>query len=1333
MRSIIFAFLTALLSTSTLFAQEKPSPILLDADAPHWMPLLQADAPNVRTIQQAYNDWYAERPFEKNSYTQYFKRWMHWARPFAQPDGSLRFPTRKESAELEDRLRALRQSEPARQSKLGWRFVGPKRTYHTEDKTKVTWQTNIYAFDIAPSNPNILYAGGETGGLWRTDNKGLSWTLLTAAVRHNSIGAVKIHPTNPDIVYFGTDGRILKTTDGGQNWTQAYAESNLYATDLGIHPDNPEIVLAATDKGLLRSTDDGATWTKLFSNQTWTLKYKPGDAATAFAVRKNGNSSQFMRSSDGGLSWQAVGANWWSPASGETVTGALLAVCPSNPSKIYAYLIGSGANLKGYVGVFVSNDNGDTWTNTHPQNAIGNSPVAYSIPAHTNLMTSNGQFSGFEQGFYDMAIVVNPLNDQELIAGGTSWFKSTDGGATWNALGSYVGGLAWSHPDIQWLAAHGKDLWIASDGGLNYSDNFAQTIEARMDGISGSDMWGFDAGWNEDVLVGGRYHNGNMAWHERQFSGSFLRMGGAESPTGYVNPGDNRKLYFSDIGGKRLNGNLARQVSDFPVGLFPNESYAYYANSEMAWDPRCWNIVYIGKDNGLWKSADGGGSFALLHNFPGNADRKVYDIEIARSNPSVIYCSQWGGVDDAMWRSRDGGETWEQLTALPLPNNNDRVKMAVSAENADVLWVLVTYGSNGKKIYKSENGGESWINLTTPLLDGIRFTNILAQYGTDGGVYIGGDGAVFYRNNSHSDWQPFSRGLPLSAETNRLKPFYRDGKIRNGCWGFGVWEADLYEPSAVIPQAMCSALEVGCARDTVYFNDYSVLRHEGAQWSWLTPGAAYTEGLQTRTPKVVYGAPGDYAAVMRLQTPTGIFFDTLHITVSNRCEGDSVPGQALSLGGNNAPGYVGLPPLQIETNTLTISAWIKPEGTQPEYSAIFMLDGPVAAGLNFRPGLNGLGYHWPGGQWWWNSGLSAPAGKWSHVAMVVTPDSISIYLNGRRATQVFQVAPVLFNQSARLGNYKGWDGRYVQGQIDEVCVYNRSLSQSEIREKMHLRRIPADENALLAYYQFNESDNSPAFDRVATRHGSLAGSAARVESTAPIGPGRSARLTVGGAGTYAFPGVGLSVQFPPNSAYPLGEICATRIQIQPDTAPGAGAANAYWAVHNFGAFSTFGQPAELRFDQLGPITGQPADYRLYRREAVGHGPIWALLDGSAESVTPGPDGSVLFGAGNNVVSFGQFAIETPPNPAHPQASARQPEPELRVRVFPNPAGGAYFTVQTDTAEPCVCYLFDAQGRRLRRVPFEGQTQVAIGDLAPGLYFYRVESKTYMRNGTVVLE
>lgn len=203
----------------------------------------------------------------------------------------------------------------------------------------------------------------------------------------------------------------------------------------------------------------------------------------------------------------------------------------------------------------------------------------------------------------------------------------------------------------------GNDLWITSDGGINYSNNFGQSIEARMNGVSGSDMWGFDSGWNEDLLVGGRYHNGNMAWHESFPEGKFYRMGGAEAPTGYVNPGENRKMYHSDIGGHEIRGGFQNGVKSFPVELFPNESYAYYANSEMVWDPRCWNIVYLGKENKIWKSTDGGSSYTALYTFPGNVDNAVYDIEVSRSNPLVIYCSQWDGTDDSMWKTTNGGQT----------------------------------------------------------------------------------------------------------------------------------------------------------------------------------------------------------------------------------------------------------------------------------------------------------------------------------------------------------------------------------------------------------------------------------------------------------------------------------------------------------------------------------------------------------------------------------------------------------------------------------------------------------------------------------------------------
>lgn len=1333
MNNYTAVFLLVVMWCPRLLAQEQPSPIYLSPDAPSWMHLMQSGQPNVFDIQHAYRSYYREQPFQKNSYTQYYKRWMTWARPFTEADGTLHLPTVKEDRSKASALLARRKSETESGAAAGWNWAGPSKTYHTDGLTKVTWQTNIYAVDIAPSDPNVLYAGGESGGIWKTTDKGLNWTLLSANILHDAFGAVRIHPTDPNTAYTATRGKILKTIDGGANWSEVYTENNLRVNELAIHAANPQIVLAASDQGFLVSTNGGLSWTKKFNQKTWAVKFKPGDPATAFAVRQNGSGSDFMQSTDHGANWTTAGLGWWVPGAGESVTGAHIAVCPSRPEKLYAYLCGSGPTLNGYIGVFSSADNGANWVNTNPANTIGE---PYAIPSHTNLMAHNGT-TGFNQGFYDMAIVVNPNNDQQLIAGGTSWFKSTDGGANWEPLGGYVGNLPWSHPDLQALAAYGTDLWIASDGGLNYSTNFGQSHEARMDGISGADLWGFDSGWNDDLLVGGRYHNGNMAWHESFPANTYYRMGGAEAPTGYVNPGPGLKTYHSDIGGYSLNGGLTGGRTAFPTGLFPNESYAYYANSEMVWHPQCWGIVFLGKDNTIWKSTDGGSSFAALYTFPGTNDNKVYDIEIARTNPQVLYCSQWDGVDDSIWRSEDGGQSWTTCTALPLPNNNDRVKLAVSAESADVLWAAVTYGSNGRKIYKSSDGGQSWENLTTALLDGVRISNIMAQYGTDGGIYLGTDYGVFYRNNSHADWQPYSAGLPLSAETNRLKPFYRDGKIRNGCWGFGVWEAPLFEPSAVLPQAMADKLESACARDTFYFDDYSVVNHDGASWSWAFPGAALVSGENTRQPKVVFGAAGQYQAYMTLNTPQGIFYDTLQLKVSNGCDRDSFPGQALLLDGADDHA-VATSPLNLNSDTVTITAWIKWLGPQSDRAAIvFCRGGNTTAGIGFDG--DRLSYHWNEAGWWWNSGLTIPQNEWAHIALVVEPSRVTVYLNGIGAVDNSARGAEAFDVPIVLGVDPNGGNRYFNGLIDEVCIYQRALSQAEIREQMHLVKLDTTDTSLKAYYQFNENTSGQVLDRSGTRHLGLNGDAHREASTLAVGPGYSARRQVSAPGTYTF-GADVGIEFitAASGTLPNGEVCVTRIDLAPDAQPDADpVSRSYWVLRNYGSNADFTPLQEMRCYHIGRalLFSKASDYKLWSRPANGEGNTWIFED-YGDRWKFGLDGSAFFNSGLQLTSFGQLVLSKP-FPNRQKIAEVVPfqklTPAFSCRVFPNPASGRTpVQVTVDWPGESFFRLFDAQGRAIRVEKFDGETQLSLQGLDPGVYHYSVEGPAAIRFGKLVL-
>lgn len=1218
-----------------LFSQSKPYLPYVAADAPSYMHLLnkEVDKININEVIAAYNVYYDNHAFEKNSYTQYYKKFLRWSRPYVSTNGKIILPDADVLAEFDRNVMFLRNSD---ERMSNWTFAGPNKTYDTNGATKVTWQTNVYSIDISESDANVLLAGGESGGMWKTTDKGLNWILLSKNITHGAFGAVKIDPLNNQVFYAGTGGKIIKSIDQGLTWSTVYSETDLWVNEFAISSSNTNVILAASEKGLLRSTDGGANWTKINNGiEYWTIKRKEGSGTTFYAIKDNGTTSDFVKSTDSGASWTAYNAGWWSPSSGEAMTGGIIATCPSNPVKLYAYLIGSGSNLYGYAGVYVSNDDGVTWSNTNPTNALGNSPTAYSIPSHTNLMANNGVL-GFNQGFYDMAIVVNPNNENQIIAGGTSWFKSNDGGATWNSLGGYVGNLGWSHPDIQWCAAKGNDLWIASDGGINYSTDFANSHIARMDGISGSDMWGFDSGWNEDILVGGRYHNGNMGYHQSFPQGNVYRLGGAESATGYVNPGPDKKVYHSDIGGKIIKPGFGNGVTNFPVALWPNESYAYYANSEMVFHPYYYNTIFLGKDNHIYKSTDGGSNFEILYTFPGNADNEVYEIEIARSNPNIMYCSQWDGTDDAMYKSINGGLSWTPLTSLPLPNNNDRVKMAVSSDDAEVLWVAVTYGSNGKKIYKSTNGGTTWINLTTSILNGIRITNIMAQYGTNGGIYLGTNAGVFYRNNTHSEWQAFSTGLPLSAETNRLKPFYRDGKIRNGCWGFGIWESPLFENSSVEAMPMVSAKEHGCVRDTVYFDDYSVVNHTGASWQWNFPGASYVSNINSRNPKVLYNNSGTYNVTLSVSNGGDSDTRTVMnmITVLDGCALDTVPGKAMYAYGSNKHAANTNLVLQ-QTDSLTITAWVKPIGIQPDYSAIWMNETGDAGGFNFKNGNNSLAYHWPGGQWWWDSGLIVNADQWNFVAMVVKPTGVTLYCNNNSASHNISLSPLNID-GFRMGNYKGWDSRNMTGYIDEVALYNRVLSSGEIRDLRHLIKSPAQDASLVAYYQFNE-DGNICYDKAHSYHATLFNGANKQRSRIPVGKGVSDRINVTSGGLKNFSDAGVKMYFPTSGTYPNGEIVVSRLNQLPDTMVTTNAnPNGYWVINNYGSNQTFSTLDSIRFQNSGIANSgcNPVTHKLNQRNENAELMTWLEKDQADVVVKP----DLIFSTNNGVNTFGQFVL-----------------------------------------------------------------------------------------------
>ena len=243
---------------------------------------------------------------------------------------------------------------------------------------------------IHPGNPDILFAGSVSGGVWRTTDGGASWSPLTDGLPNLIVGALAMDPTNPDVIYAGGgeqfDSRpgvgIYKTTDGGNTWQLLPAANFPYVNRIVVSPNNSQQIYVATRNGISSTKDGGASWTSTTLNATY---YGCVDLAIRsdtktdylFAVCSGANSTttfSVYRNMDaaGSGAWTAVHT---APNMGRSV----IALAPSRQSTICVAAAGLGNPASprdgvGSAGVFRSGTNGDpgTWVTQTP--ATGANP-----------------------------------------------------------------------------------------------------------------------------------------------------------------------------------------------------------------------------------------------------------------------------------------------------------------------------------------------------------------------------------------------------------------------------------------------------------------------------------------------------------------------------------------------------------------------------------------------------------------------------------------------------------------------------------------------------------------------------------------------------------------------------------------------------------------------------------------------------------------------------------------------------------------------------------------------------------------------------------------------
>ena len=607
------------------------------------------------------------------------------------------------------------------------------------------------------------------------------------------IVTVKFDPVNPNIIYVGAAyGGVWKSTDGGLNWTaKSDYEVSLSSGALAIDPVNPNIIYYGTGeatysaasyygRGLLKSTNGGDNWTSITSTLPSSsyfsrLVIKPGEPSTLFAAL---GTSGLAKSTDAGLNWVSV------------VTGRCDDVVFS-PDGTKAYIIGSGTGYK------ISTNGGANFeAGTFPV-AMGSRnhiAICKSVPSvlyvskysgttieiykstdsgvSFNQISVGTDFNG-GQAWYDFYMHVNPFDPNIAYVGAVDIWRTTDGNTFVNNTNGYGGGNV--HVDNHNMDFHPTDpnICIAvSDGGIWYSSNKGDTWLNRNAGLTLTQFYRMTSDPNNaNHLAGGTQDNGTQ------------RTLGTSNWTAAFG-GDGGEVCFSPsntnyILGETQNNGILRSVNNgagwtnATSGLTGSGSWV----APIVAHPDSAGVFYTARAQ-VFKTTNTGAVWTALSS---GTSGTIREMAISKSEPLIMYATS-GSV---VYKSTNGGNTFiVSTTGIP---NKTITSINIHPDSSKVA-VLTQSGFGGTKIYKTTNGATSWFSINgnlpdSPINDGMIYypghaTNVILA-ATDIGVFM--------TSNNGANWTELADGLPNTVAMH-LDYNQAAGKLRIGTHGRGVYE-----------------------------------------------------------------------------------------------------------------------------------------------------------------------------------------------------------------------------------------------------------------------------------------------------------------------------------------------------------------------------------------------------------------------------------------------------------------------------------------------------------------------------------------------------------------
>ncbi len=682
----------------------------------------------------------------------------------------------------------------------------------------------VTSIDAQRDNPAIIYVGTASGGLWKSESMGVSWTPIFDDQPVQSIGAVAISPGNSSVIWAGTgEGNprnshssgagIFKSLDAGRTWKCMGLENTKTIHRIIVDPKNENVVYVAamgsvwgpnTERGVFKTTDGGESWTKvLFTNDEsgcadlvmdpknpnklvaamWEYGRKPwtfnsGGEGSGIFITHNGGKTWEEKSKDNGLPEKPLGR-------------VGLAISASNPNVIYA-LVESKK-----TGLYRSDDGGFKWNLVSTTN-IGNRP------------------------FYYADIFVDPKNENRVFNLYSMVSMSEDGGKNFSVILPYSG----VHPDHHafYINPDNPDLMMdGNDGGLNISHDggenweFVSTLPLGQFYHIDYDMetpyhvYGGmqdNGSWQGPAYVW--HHDGirNEDWKEILFGDGFDVLS---------NPSDPNFAYAMYQGGNVYEVDIESGSQTY-IKPSSADSIAlrFNWNGAMAADPFDENGLYFGSQF-LHHSSNRGLDWEILSpDLTTNDTTKqkqalsgglTIDATQAENYTTIICISPspmnekliWVGTDDGnIQLTKDGGDSWIKVN----PKNKDFPagawipQIQVNTKNeAEAFAVINDYRRNNWEpyVYHTLDYGKTWTRIVSSKQVSGHCHALVQDPIEEKLLFLGTENGLYFSLNKGTHWQKWTHDFP-SVSTIDLKIHPREHDLIIGTFGRAAFILDNIVP-----------------------------------------------------------------------------------------------------------------------------------------------------------------------------------------------------------------------------------------------------------------------------------------------------------------------------------------------------------------------------------------------------------------------------------------------------------------------------------------------------------------------------------------------------------